>query len=217
MSKVCYNLRVAELALSTHGNHSTGHMNILDGFKTCRKGLHRYPKEKTRCPECHKIANQKWAKTNKIKRRGHQEKYRKAYPERIRKSREKYKENHPNGFKKARKRWSEKNQLKEKACQKQWRQLNRGLINGWLAKRRAVKKQAMPAWANKINIEKIYKKAHELTERTGVPHEVDHIYPLQSKYMCGLHVETNLQILTKKENRVKGNRTWPGQLDCQKD
>jgi hypothetical protein len=34
--------------------------------------------------------------------------------------------------------------------------------------------------------------------------------------MCGLHVENNLQIITGSENTRKGNRVWPGQLDCQK-
>jgi hypothetical protein len=192
-------------------------MSILDNFKTCRKGLHKYSSEKQRCPECQKIAKKKWAKNNKIKRREHQKKYRELHPERIKASREKYKQNHPEGFKDARERWRQKNSLKNRISQKQWRQLNKGLINGWLAKRRAAKKQAIPAWANKSAIENIYKKAYELTVQTGIAHEVDHIYPLQSKYMCGLHVESNLQILSKKENRAKGNRTWPGQLECQKD
>jgi len=46
---------------------------------------------------------------------------------------------------------------------------------------------------------------------------VDHIYPLKSNYMCGLHVENNLQIISASENTKKGNRAWPGQLDCQKN
>ncbi len=60
-------------------------------------------------------------------------------------------------------------------------------------------------WADHDKIRQFYALAKELTERTGVEHEVDHIYPLQGETVCGLHVETNLQILTKTANRAKGN------------
>ncbi|MFP5434219.1 MAG: HNH endonuclease signature motif containing protein [Alphaproteobacteria bacterium] len=66
-------------------------------------------------------------------------------------------------------------------------------------------------WANQEAIRAIYAEAALLTDTTGVRHEVDHIYPLQGKFVCGLHCEANLQILTKTENIRKHNR-MPEQL-----
>ena len=66
-------------------------------------------------------------------------------------------------------------------------------------------KQATPPWANLKAIEAFYVLAAKLTEETGIKYHVDHIYPLKSKIMCGLHVETNLQVIPAKVNLRKSN------------
>ena len=43
----------------------------------------------------------------------------------------------------------------------------------------------------------------------GFKWEVDHIVPLQSKLVCGLHVHNNLQVITALENIKKHNKVWP--------
>lgn len=43
-------------------------------------------------------------------------------------------------------------------------------------------------------------------ERTGKAVHVDHIYPLNSPIVCGLHVEDNLRLLFAGDNIAKGNR-----------
>jgi hypothetical protein len=74
------------------------------------------------------------------------------------------------------------------------------------ALRRAVERNACPAWADREKIKAIYEKAFIMRKETGLPYEVDHIYPLISPYVCGLHVPENLQIILGSENRSKGNR-----------
>jgi hypothetical protein len=66
--------------------------------------------------------------------------------------------------------------------------------------------RATPSWANLDKIAAIYEEAARLTAETGITHHVDHFYPLRSKTMCGLHVETNLQILTAEDNLRKSNK-----------
>jgi len=67
------------------------------------------------------------------------------------------------------------------------------------AKRRAMKLKATPIFANLKKIKDIYKNCPK-------GFHVDHIVPLQGKYVCGLHVEWNLQYLTPSENSFKSNK-----------
>ena len=71
-------------------------------------------------------------------------------------------------------------------------------------------KQATPSWADMEKITAFYVEAERLTKETGIKHHVDHIYPLRSKIMCGLHVETNLQILHAIVNLRKSNKVEVG-------
>jgi hypothetical protein len=73
------------------------------------------------------------------------------------------------------------------------------------AKRRVAQRHATVAWADLAKIEAIYARAEAATKATGIRHEVDHIVPLQNPNVCGLHVDYNLQVLTKKANRQKWN------------
>ena len=66
----------------------------------------------------------------------------------------------------------------------------------------------VPAWANRFYIAEAYRLARIRTAATGIKHVVDHIVPLQSPLVCGLHVEANLQVIPESINASKGNRWW---------
>ena len=98
---------------------------------------------------------------------------------------------------------------KERQSLRRYSKKNRALMNALHSKRKALQKRAIPIWADYKLINAFYRVARELTEATGVDHEVDHIVPIKSKIVCGLHCQQNLQILTATENNKKGNRVWP--------
>ncbi len=83
------------------------------------------------------------------------------------------------------------------------------IANAAHAKRRSTKLNATPSWANSKEIKAIYRKAAQLNKTTSTKWHVDHIDPLQSKLVCGLHVTENLQILPASINCSKSNKFRP--------
>ena len=62
----------------------------------------------------------------------------------------------------------------------------------------------MPLWADINKIAAIYKQAKKLDMT------VDHIIPLNHSKVCGLHCESNLQIISLNDNQKKSNKFIPG-------
>ena len=192
-------------------------MSSIDGLKTCRKGLHQYQADKRTCPDCRRESIRRWREENPERKQELDRVWREQNPERQRENNRRWQKENPERKREIEHRWREQNPERNREHKRRWSKQNPDKERAKVMRRIARKKQATPPWADHAAINAIYAEAVRLEKETGIKHHVDHIYPLQSKYLCGLHVAENLQILTATENHKKGNRTWPGQLDCQKD
>ena len=70
-------------------------------------------------------------------------------------------------------------------------------------------RKATPQWitaSHKLSMRQLYLQAMELTKITGERYVVDHIIPLISEEVCGLHVPWNLRVITQEENLKKSNK-----------
>ena len=74
--------------------------------------------------------------------------------------------------------------------------------------RRRKHREATPSWltpTQKQALRQVYIDAITVTKVTGTRYVVDHIWPLRSEVVCGLHVPWNLRVMTHKENLTKSN------------
>ena len=75
--------------------------------------------------------------------------------------------------------------------------------------RRRKHREAIPPWLTrkqKSEIRQLYQIAITMTQTTGEQYVVDHIVPLRSYEVCGLHVPWNLRVITQEENLKKSNK-----------
>jgi hypothetical protein len=100
-----------------------------------------------------------------------------------------------------------KDEYKQRA--RKWKLENRARHNELCMQRHVSKLKAIPSWLSSIQkarIHEFYEVSLAIGMQTGIKQHVDHIIPLKSPIVCGLHVDWNLQILSASENCSKSNR-----------
>lgn len=177
-----------------------------------------------RCKKCHNAASAAWRKANPEKQKSCEEawafanrdheraysaKWRRDNKERMEIARATWRANNQDRIKIVNATYFKNNKEKVSNANAAWLSANRAHATAYAAKQRARKVQATPVWANKFFIDEIYDLANRRTKLFGFSWHVDHIVPLKSKLVCGLHCEANLQVITGSENCSKNNRYWP--------
>ena len=94
---------------------------------------------------------------------------------------------------------------KNRDCARRWYHNNKARSHANTVAYKMRREQRTPSWANEQLISAYYMEAKRLEELTGIKFHVDHIIPLQGELVSGLHVETNLQVLTATDNLRKSN------------
>lgn len=152
-----------------------------------------------------------WGKRNPEKRKLACSKYIKNNPDKRSNSIQKYLKNNPENRSATSKNYYLKNKTKIRLWASKYVKEHRGIHDALTALYRARKFKATPKWANQFFIEEIYDLANRRNELKtgGVKWHVDHIIPLKSNLVCGLHVENNLRVIPSIENLTKSNRHWP--------
>lgn len=92
--------------------------------------------------------------------------------------------------------------------QQAWKDRNLVWVRADTKARRRKHRNATPPWLTrkqKSELRHLYQIAITMTQTTGEQYVVDHIYPLRSEVVCGLHVPWNLRVITQAENLRKSN------------
>lgn len=199
-------------------------MDVLvesDAIKICNvceisKLVAEFPKRdgvpRSKCKSCVNEYKRNWHLSNPGKSSAYGKKFRDANPEKMKIFRDSWRFNNAEKARSIELAWRTANAEKVKRRKTLRYAANdevRAMHRRWSSVRRVFKTGATPAWADEFIISEIYSLAALRTKVTGTIWHVDHIVPLQSKIVCGLHCEKNLQVITAKENLSKNNLHWP--------
>ena len=97
----------------------------------------------------------------------------------------------------------------KRVYQKAWKERNVVWVRADTKSRRRKHRLATPKWLSrkqKSEIRQIYQIAITMSKTTGEQYVVDHIVPLRSEHVCGLHVPWNLRVIPQQENLLKSNK-----------
>lgn len=182
--------------------------------KPCRKG---HVSERWtscgQCVECRKEYDQTHAdEQRKIKRS-----WKLRNIEKVRESERNLRKKNPEKYRRKYESWALKNTEKVITASLNWRKRNLDKRSEIEARRRAAKRRAVPGWYDAKKVEQLFAERRELSATSGVQYAVDHIVPLISEIVCGLHWHVNMQVITAKENSSKGNRYWPDMPEITQD
>jgi hypothetical protein len=166
----------------------------------CKHGHVALRKVKGSCVECLKV---EWAKSNET-RAEYFRQYNKQEEVKDRKN-EWYFKNRNQVIARASTRPAD--QLRE--YRNTWKENNKTQVRADTKARRRKHRKATPPWLTrkqKSEIRQLYQIAITMTQTTGEQYVVDHIVPLRSDVVCGLHVPWNLRVITQEENLKKSNK-----------
>lgn len=162
-----------------------------------------------RYPQRHRVRASKWAKDNRDTVRERDRVYREENIVRVRQwDRDRYCRDKLKRLVYAKK-YALGHQEQHNKASREWAIRNKDNRRAHSMARRAARINALPLWADLDAIQIIYTEARGLEIETGEKLHVDHIVPLRSNIVCGLHCEANLAILNAADNIRKGNRVWP--------
>jgi hypothetical protein len=178
---------------------ATGATHYYTG-EPCKHGHIALRKTKGACVECLKI---EWQRGNES-RAGYFKEYNKRDDIKDRKS-DWYQANRDAVIDRAKTRPAEK--LRE--YRNAWKENNILQVRADTKARRRKHREATPPWLTrkqKTEIRQLYQIAITMTKTTGEQYVVDHIVPLRSPDVCGLHVPWNLRVITQEANLKKSNK-----------
>ena len=153
-----------------------------------------------------------WYKENIDRAQANHAAWRTANPQKHRANSIAWANANPDSRHKIQAKWRNNNVEKARASVTAWAKANPEKIRAKNHKRRAIKQNAIPSWFGEFDnfvLEEAAKLCKLRGQTTGIKYHIDHVVPLISPLVCGLHCAANIQVISASDNLSKQNRFWP--------